>query len=254
MEEAIVGQEWFHSFFTELPNEFWRRAIPPEATAADVAFIEQRLELQPGSRILDVPCGSGRHTLALAARGHHLTGLDISPEAIDHARAQATTEGLDVEFHVADMRAAASYGQFDAALCLGNSFGYLDLAGTEAFARSLAQAVRPGGRLVIDFNGTAESVLPEFSAGQREIHTGDITVTATSRYDANASVLYSDYLFQRGDQQLRATAHHHVYTSGHIGEMLTKAGFTGITRYADTQGTPFTIGAGRLLLTARRAE
>jgi SAM-dependent methyltransferase len=62
-----VPSDWYADFFTELPNEFWRRAVSPEATAAEIDFIEARLGLKPGSRILDVPCGSGRHTLALAA-------------------------------------------------------------------------------------------------------------------------------------------------------------------------------------------
>jgi cyclopropane fatty-acyl-phospholipid synthase-like methyltransferase len=62
-----VSSTWYEDFFTELPNEFWRRVTAPEWTASDVAFIEGRLGLARGSRILDVPCGSGRHTVALTA-------------------------------------------------------------------------------------------------------------------------------------------------------------------------------------------
>ena len=52
---------------------------------------------------------------------------------------------------------------FDAAVCMGNSFGYLDLAGTRAFVAALAAAVRPGGGLVIDYNAAAESILPGYT-------------------------------------------------------------------------------------------
>ena len=99
-----VASDWYADFFTELPNEFWRRAVPPEATASEVEFIERRLGLAPRSRIIDVPCGSGRHALALAARGHDVVGVDISVEAIEHARRAAADAELEVELVVAEMR------------------------------------------------------------------------------------------------------------------------------------------------------
>jgi SAM-dependent methyltransferase len=249
----IVSSHWYADFFTELPNEFWRRAVPPESTEAEVDFIERQLGLPPNARIVDVPCGSGRHTLALAARGHRLTGLDISAEAIGYARRTAAEAGLDVALSVADMREIPCDDPFDAAVCLGNSFGYLDLAGTREFVAALAAAVRPGGGLVIDFSATAESVLPGYDGAPRTMHTGDITVDATTEYDVAGSRLISGYRFRRGAQDLAVTAIHHVYTSAHIGQLLTDAGFTELARYAGPDGGPYRVGAGRLLLTARRA-
>ncbi|GAA1311478.1 class I SAM-dependent methyltransferase [Saccharothrix xinjiangensis] len=94
---------WYVDFFTELPNEFWRRAVPPEVTVEEIDFVEERLDLAPRSLVLDVPCGSGRHSLELARRGHRVTGVDLSAEAIGHARRAATD--LDVDFtSAADLR------------------------------------------------------------------------------------------------------------------------------------------------------
>src|SRR6476646_2265358 len=64
-----ISSTWYENFFTELQNEFWRRAASPAMTSADIEFIESRFALTPRSRILDVPCGSGRHSIALAQRG-----------------------------------------------------------------------------------------------------------------------------------------------------------------------------------------
>src|SRR5690348_9766856 len=74
---GIPSSTWYVDFFTELPNEFWRRAVPPEVTVEEIDFVEKRLGLAPRSRILDVPCGSGRHSLELARRGHSVTGFDL---------------------------------------------------------------------------------------------------------------------------------------------------------------------------------
>nr|MDT0666553.1 hypothetical protein [Micromonospora sp. DSM 115978] len=54
-------------------------------------------------------------------------------------------------------------------------------------------------------------------------------------------------------QLVEATAIHHIYTSGHLGDLLEAGGFTGVERYADPDGTPYSLGAGRLLLVACRA-
>lgn len=248
-----VPSDWYADFFTELPNEYWRRAVPPDATTSEVDFVERHLGLAPGARVIDVPCGSGRHALALAGRGHRVVGVDISAEAIGYARRAAARADLDVDLVVAEMRDIPRDGSFDAAVCLGNSFGYLDLAGLREFVAALAGAVRPGGGLAVDCSIAAESVLPGFVDGRaRDTATGDITVTGSNTYDVAGSRLLSSYEFRRGAEEVRVTAIHHVYTSAHLGHLLVDAGFTDVRRYGDPDGGPFDVGSGRLLLTARR--
>lgn len=247
---GIPSSTWYVDFFTELPNEFWRRAVPPEVTVDEVDFVEKRLGLAPRSRILDVPCGSGRHSLELARRGHRVTGVDLSDEAIGHARRAGA--GLDVEFVRADMREIPRDNGFDAVVCLGNSFGYLELDGLRDFAAALAGAVRPGGRLVVDFASAAESVLPGYRAEPRTMRTGDITVLATSEYDVAGSRTFSRYRFTRGEEEVDVTAIHHVYTVAQIVDLLSGNGFTEVELFGGPGGEPYEIGSGRLLLTAHR--
>lgn len=248
-----IPSDWYLHFFTELPNEFWRGAMPAEATRAEVDFIERQLRLAPGSRILDVPCGSGRHALALATRGHRVTGVDISAEAIAHARRAAEDAGLSVDLSIADMRDIPNDGRFDAAVCLGNSFGYFNLADTREVAAALAASVRPGGGLLIDFGATAESALPGFTGGQQTMAAGGVSVLASREYEVAASRLVTTYEFSRGAERLRLRAPYYVYTNAHLAALLTEAGFTDFERFSSVDDRPFAVGDRRLLLTARRA-
>ena len=124
-----MNRTWYTSFFTGVVVEMWRDAISPEHTRLEADYLAKELRLSPGARVLDVPCGHGRHSVELARRGYRMTGVDISPEMIRAAQAHAASAGVQVEWRNAEMRELAGPAQFDAAFCFGNSFGYLDRGG-----------------------------------------------------------------------------------------------------------------------------
>src|SRR5689334_5954588 len=99
-----VPSNWYEDFFHGLALELWRKAIAPEQTKAEGDFIANHLQCGAGSHLLDVPCGNGRLSFELARRGYRVTGVDISEESIDEARAgvpgstagpSADTDGTD---------------------------------------------------------------------------------------------------------------------------------------------------------------
>ncbi len=174
---------WYDDFFTELPNTFWRAAVPPQATDAEIDFLVRTVGLQPGDSVLDVCCGSGRHALELARRGYRVTGIDVSAEAIAYARQTAADEGLAVDLRVGDMRALPTDVQADLAICMGNAFGYLEHEGTQAFLADLSRIVRPGGALVLDYGFAAESMLPGVALEEEPMTIGGVEATSVNTYD-----------------------------------------------------------------------
>jgi cyclopropane fatty-acyl-phospholipid synthase-like methyltransferase len=58
--------EWFETFFQGAAVDFWTRAMTPALTVADADFLEKTFGVEPGARLLDVPCGNGRHSIELA--------------------------------------------------------------------------------------------------------------------------------------------------------------------------------------------
>ena len=140
---------WFNDLAAFLGPAYLRNAFT-KGTDQEVAFLVDALGLTPGMRVLDVGCGPGRHSLALARRGFDVVGVDLSPEFVALARQAATAEGLPVWFEVLDVRDLAYDGGFDAAICLcQGGFGLLGGTDEGAVFGRIAAAVRPGGVLAV---------------------------------------------------------------------------------------------------------
>ena len=208
--------DWWQDFFTGLFVEFWIAAIPPEITREDADFFFRALELSPGERVLDVPCGHGRFTLELASRGCRMTGLDLSPEFLAAARKEARRQGLEAEWHQGDMRQLPWRSEFDAAFCAGNSFGYFDDA--------RKPCVPPGGRRGPQ---TGRPFPPGFGLGRRVAlfrtsprsgtsKEGGIRFQAENRYEPRTGRVENVYTVEKGDRRQSRTASHRLYTCREI--------------------------------------
>lgn len=95
-------------------------------TKQEVDFIEQEFRLPKGASILDVGCGTGRHSVELAKRGYKVTGIDISQEMLKEAAKRSMQEAVSVEFIQADAVDFKISRLYDACICLcEGAFGLL---------------------------------------------------------------------------------------------------------------------------------
>ena len=247
-----MNADWCLEFFDDpLVVDFWERCLPAEKYRADADFLERTLGLR--SRLLDVPCGGGRHAVELARRGCRVTGVDVSREFLNLARERASRAGLEVELVELDMRSLRYDGEFDGAYCMGNSFGYFPPAQLQVFCAVLARALRPGGVLAIETGMAAESLLPALK--ERESFEVDgLTFAIENRYLADESCLETEATFVRGGTTTTKTWWHWVYTVAELGRMLERAGLHVRERLASVDGQPYRLGQPTLLLVAEKRE
>ena len=139
--------KWFETFFPGPAVDFWTQAIPPAITMDEVRFLESALELGPASRVLDVPCGHGRHAVELARRGHRVTGVDFAQAMLAEARRKAAERTVSVRFEEADAEHLPfPPASFDLAV---SRHVLWTLPHPEAAIDEWIRVLRPGGRLVV---------------------------------------------------------------------------------------------------------
>jgi SAM-dependent methyltransferase len=163
--------EWEQFFNGHAPvymnNEFTRNTIK------EVDFVLEELKLAPGCSILDVGCGTGRHTVELARRGYKVTGVDISAGMLAVAERAAKEAGVKVELVRTDATNFKSAKQFDAAICLcEGAFGLLGssdhpLEHEVAILRSIHNAVKKEARIIVTLL-SAFKMIREYSQGDVE--------------------------------------------------------------------------------------
>ena len=187
-----MNSNWYEHFFHGVALEMWRRAVSPEATRADADFLAEEIAAPAGGRLLDIACGSGRHARELSARGYALTGVDISAESIEEARATDSNS----EWICSDMRNLPWQETFDGGYCMGNSFGYLQHEDTLEFLQALSKTLKPGARFVLESGTVAESLWPNFQP-RAWYELGDILFLAAREYKPETGRLEIKYTFIR---------------------------------------------------------
>lgn len=158
---CMVGKSDFYDlqyrrFATDLASDLRREVYGEDLgqqgwrTTAEQAQIADLLRIGGHSNVLDVACGSGGPSLALASsKGCRLTGLDVEPGGIEHAKAKASALGLSdrVDFVECDCNARLPFedASFDAVLCIDAIPHFRDRFGVVA---EWSRLLRPAGRLV----------------------------------------------------------------------------------------------------------
>ncbi|GDY13754.1 methyltransferase type 11 [Planctomycetota bacterium] len=129
---------------------FYGPSLTAERSEREISQLLEILQPTGPLRILDLPTGFGRHANRLAARGHQVTGVDLTPGFLDRARADAAGLATPPEYVQGDMTSLDAVERFDLIINVYTSFGYHDDATCVDIIRRFAKALVPGGRLVIE--------------------------------------------------------------------------------------------------------
>ncbi|WP_343701835.1 methyltransferase domain-containing protein [Chitinophaga sp.] len=144
-----VAKQWFKDWFNSPYYHLLYSNRDEKEAASFIDKLVDYLHPAPGAAMLDVACGRGRHARYLADKGFNVTGIDLSEESIAAAR---KLENDHLSFFQHDMRLPFRINYFDVVFNFFTSFGYFETRHeNENALRTLANALKPGGRLVLDY-------------------------------------------------------------------------------------------------------
>lgn len=204
-------------------------------------FLTELFTINGVKSVLDFACGTGAQSIGLAKAGFTVTACDLSPQMLEVAAIKAGK--LKLDFRTGDMR-TASYGLFDAAICIFNAIGHLRRDDCRAFFANACGQLNPGGLFVVDilnFTAMAGGVFKEYSYMSREAiidsmlvhHVRDCKLSRPRRQISIKSVTRWQDGFNAPDE-LNENWQMQIYDGEEIREMLLGAGFEEVMLFGPT--------------------
>ena len=244
--------DWFED------ETFWKKLYPflftdskLESAQSEVESVLQLAGIDQGD-VLDLGCGPGRHSVALAKRGFRVTGVDLSAFLLGRARERGRTQGVDIEWVQEDMRRFVRPESFDLAISLFTSFGYFQSRGDDLrVLLNIYDGLRPGGTLVMEIAGR-EALARRFRpTTSKELDDGRLLVERHEIVDDWTRIRNHWIVIEDG----AATTFRFevaVYSGQELSDRLLQAGFADVELFGAHDGREYAVDAERLVAVARK--
>ena len=245
-------KEWFEN------ESFWRELYPYMFDENRFAQADEQvrkvLKLAGVRRgaVLDLCCGPGRHSVALAKRGFQVTGVDRTRFLLNKARRHAKSARVRVEFVRSDMRDFARPNTYKLALSMWTSFGYFDNKNDDRRALgNIFKSLKPGGVCVIDVFGKERLAKIMHPATATRNLDGSLLIQMHEIFD-DWTRIRNEWILIKGNRAKRFKFHHTMYSGQELSDQLQQAGFSQVKLYGDFDGQPYGPDAPRLVAVARK--
>ena len=245
-------REWFDN------DAFWRDTYSfmfPDtrlnAAKNEVDKIIRLTKVKKGAA-LDLCCGPGRCTVALAIRRFVVTGVDRTKFLLDKARARARAAKVKIEFIQKDMRDFVRPDTYDLVLSMFTSFGYFQNRNEDlAVLRNLHTSMRTGGSLVIDVIGKERLAKIFLATSSEELPDGSLLVERREVVE-DWTRIRNEWIVIR---KRRAKSHKfdlNLYSAQELRDLMERAGFVRVKLYGDFDGHPYGRDSLRLIAVGRK--
>lgn len=248
----MSANDWFKHAFGRHYLDLYAHRDDSEAQGT-VDLILRVVPLPAGARVLDAPCGAGRHARELLQRGLRVTALDLSRHLLDNAR-QQSDHGFP-DYVRGDIRALPfAPASFDLVANLFSSFGYFDSDDDNLSVLAEFQRVlRPGGWLVLDFMN--EPYVRATLRGNTTRTTDQGWIVSESRtIQGSPPRVEKRTTLHIGSETHSYLESVRLFSPAELAEALTGAGLTVMHKFGDYLGEPLVPEGPRAILFAQKSQ
>jgi len=237
--------EWFEQWFGEEYHALYPHRDSEDARRA-VELIHRVAPWRPGSTVLDLACGAGRHAAELEGAGAQVVGLDLSPAMLHRARQRTKARLVRGDMRALPFRA----GSFGLVVNLFTSFGYFrsDVEHGQVL-RQVASVLEPGGRFVLDYLN-ADQVRRTLQRDSDEISDGDVGARVRRRFSEEGLYVVKEIELRAENRSFQERVR--LFTTQELEALLRDAGLAVVERFGDYDGRPAAVDAPRSILVAVR--
>ena len=251
---ASQGSAWYVDFFRSDYLNVYGHMFTEERAEKESAFVASVLDLKPGSSVLDLCCGQGRHSVNLAKRGFKVTGLDLNPDYVELAQQAARARNVAIETVAADMRNIPFENKFDAIVNMYSSFGYLESEAEDLkVLESAAKALKRGGSLLLDMLNR-EWAIDNYI--QNDWHTGEDGTLYVERRDLDlaSSRMHVHFIVVDPNGGRRESVGHNIrlYTLTEMTRLLDRVGLRLSKVFGGFDSEPYAISTRRMIIIAEK--
>ena len=155
-------KQWYEVLFENYAEKYDNEVFT-QGTIGECDFIENEISRDRSLKILDVGCGTGRHSIELSKRGYTVTGIDLSESQLARAREKAKSANLTIDFRKQDARDLPFNAEFDVAMMLCE--GGFPLMETDEMnfeiLKNVAKSLKIGGKFIFT---TLNGLFPLFNS------------------------------------------------------------------------------------------
>jgi len=187
----MMKKQWYESLFENYGQKYDNEDFT-KGTIGECDFIEAEINFNKSLKILDVGCGTGRHSIELSKRGYTMTGIDLSESQLKRAKEKAECNNLRIDFQKQDARNLSFNQEFDVAIMLcGGGFPLMETDEMNyEILKSVTKSLKDHGKFIFT---TMNGLFP-FYHSVEEFHASTIKEgTATCRGNTFNLMTFRDH-------------------------------------------------------------
>jgi SAM-dependent methyltransferase len=231
---------------------FYGDSLTDERSDFEVAGLVQIGRLDTPLKILDVPCGFGRHTNRLAALGHHMTGVDLYPGFLELARRDADSRGVQVDYRQGDMRQLEFDAEFDRVMMLFTSLGYFEDDDNFRVLGNVSRALTPEGLFILDVPNR-DMALKNLQPVNVTDKNGDLMIDRVS-FNTLTGRLHNRRILIRNGVRKDKPFFIRLFNPTELRDWLIRAGMDIERMYGGYDASPLAEDSRRMIVVAKRSS